>query len=427
MVLALVLLIGLPAVLLLVWNHDNSRRIERRLAKIREAGQPTTYAELDEFYQLPPGTRDTTQLWLDGMQFLVDHKLPDSAQKLPLVGSAKAIPPSAEWPELAEAEELLKQYAVPLEKFHTAARLGGAARYPVDFTKGFETRLDHAQNLRGAARLLTLEAYVRGHRGDAAGCAESIRAVCAARRSLDREPLLVCNLICVALHGMTVQAIADTLATVKYSDDDLRSFQSELRSFDPRSGLRRGFIGERVMGCESYQSGAFMMSDGVKNRHVPILSFDFAKYLELFDDLIAATDRNFPECLAAGPAIETKLKSEAANPVKKFRSIATLLLMPATKASLDASGRGAGASASADAAIAVELYRRKHNRMPASLTQLVPDFLPSVPNDPFDGKPLRYIEQRDGFMIYSIGRDRKDDGGDRNENKDDVIYVPFAK
>jgi hypothetical protein len=34
-----------------------------------------------------------------------------------------------------------------------------------------------------------------------------------------------------------------------------------------------------------------------------------------------------------------------------------------------------------------------------------------VPLDPWDGKPLRYKKLDKGYVIYSVGSDRKDDGG----------------
>jgi len=61
--------------------------------------------------------------------------------------------------------------------------------------------------------------------------------------------------------------------------------------------------------------------------------------------------------------------------------------------------------------LAAEVFRREHGRWPASWDELVPAYLPEVPIDYFDGKPLR-IGERDGqWFIYSIGVDRKDDGG----------------
>ena len=42
------------------------------------------------------------------------------------------------------------------------------------------------------------------------------------------------------------------------------------------------------------------------------------------------------------------------------------------------------------AAVAIERYRRKHGTLPPTLDALVPDFLPSVPVNVYDGQPLTY-------------------------------------
>lgn len=62
-------------------------------------------------------------------------------------------------------------------------------------------------------------------------------------------------------------------------------------------------------------------------------------------------------------------------------------------------------------AIALELYRRRTGSWPESLEQLVPDLLPAVPPDRFDGRPLRYRLIDGKPLLYSIGSDRDDDGG----------------
>ena len=57
-----------------------------------------------------------------------------------------------------------------------------------------------------------------------------------------------------------------------------------------------------------------------------------------------------------------------------------------------------------------ERYRLQHSRWPAALADLVPDLLPGVPADPFDGQPLRYRRLADGVAVYSVGDDRADGG-----------------
>jgi hypothetical protein len=61
--------------------------------------------------------------------------------------------------------------------------------------------------------------------------------------------------------------------------------------------------------------------------------------------------------------------------------------------------------------IALELFHRRHGRWPEALTELCPDLLPEVPLDRFDGKPLRYRLVDGQPVVYSVGRNRVDDGG----------------
>ena len=65
------------------------------------------------------------------------------------------------------------------------------------------------------------------------------------------------------------------------------------------------------------------------------------------------------------------------------------------------------------AAIAVKRYQLRHGAPPPSLEALTPEFLPALPYDPMSGKALCYrLEPNGGFLLYSVGEDGKDDGGD---------------
>jgi hypothetical protein len=67
-------------------------------------------------------------------------------------------------------------------------------------------------------------------------------------------------------------------------------------------------------------------------------------------------------------------------------------------------------SASAIACIfALKAYKEEKGHLPDSLSELVPKYLPKVPIDPFDGKPLRYSKEKG--IIYCVGKDLKDSGG----------------
>ena len=59
--------------------------------------------------------------------------------------------------------------------------------------------------------------------------------------------------------------------------------------------------------------------------------------------------------------------------------------------------------------VACHLFQRATGRKPATLDELVPDYLPAVPPDPFDGAPFRYNPELG--VIYSVGKSLTDFGG----------------
>ena len=72
--------------------------------------------------------------------------------------------------------------------------------------------------------------------------------------------------------------------------------------------------------------------------------------------------------------------------------------------------------------IAIELYEGKHEESLTMLGDLVPEFLESVPTDPGDGRPLRFVE---GRWVYSVGVDGRDEGGRREASPDDAEEPTF--
>src|SRR4029077_15885707 len=62
-------------------------------------------------------------------------------------------------------------------------------------------------------------------------------------------------------------------------------------------------------------------------------------------------------------------------------------------------------------AIALERYRQAKGDWPKSLDQLVPKYLAEVPTDHYVAKPFIYRRVDRGVIVYSVGQDRKDNGG----------------
>jgi len=71
---------------------------------------------------------------------------------------------------------------------------------------------------------------------------------------------------------------------------------------------------------------------------------------------------------------------------------------------------------------AVRGYELEKGTPPPSLDKLVPAYLQKLPPDAYDGKPLRLTQVDGKWIIYSVGKDLKDDGG-----QSDNLMVPVHR
>jgi hypothetical protein len=74
--------------------------------------------------------------------------------------------------------------------------------------------------------------------------------------------------------------------------------------------------------------------------------------------------------------------------------------------------------------LGIQRYRLRTGRLPAQLSELVPQYLAVLPHDFMSGVALRY-RLRPGdpdFLLYSVGEDGKDDDGDPAQQADKKSY-----
>lgn len=102
-------------------------------------------------------------------------------------------------------------------------------------------------------------------------------------------------------------------------------------------------------------------------------------------------------------------------------------LLPALGRAQDHSERTRANAALTRAAVMLRRYALAHEgRPPVKLSDAV-DEKPELYLDPFSGEPLIFRPTTDGWLLYSIGPNQKDDGGqpgDRRETLDIVVEFP---
>jgi hypothetical protein len=147
--------------------------------------------------------------------------------------------------------------------------------------------------------------------------------------------------------------------------------------------------------------------------------------LQEFDDALAAVQQPWPLKLDAATAVTAKYRyigSQTRRP-----GLAERIMRPfgahAASASLEgivttAAESLARARASVGA-VAVARYSRAHEgAFPASLGVLVPEYLGAPLIDPYTGSDLKYLHNARSYKVYSVGINRKDDGGSWDDRSD---------
>jgi hypothetical protein len=62
-------------------------------------------------------------------------------------------------------------------------------------------------------------------------------------------------------------------------------------------------------------------------------------------------------------------------------------------------------------ALALAAWKAEHGSYPERLAEIMPVYLKELPLDHFSGKPPVYQRKGEGYILYSIGQNLKDDGG----------------
>ncbi|MEK6238605.1 MAG: hypothetical protein N2C14_28130, partial [Planctomycetales bacterium] len=78
------------------------------------------------------------------------------------------------------------------------------------------------------------------------------------------------------------------------------------------------------------------------------------------------------------------------------------------------------------AALAAKRFQIEQGRYPQGWKELVPKYLPAVPTDPFDGKPMRFMATPKGLVLYSVAYNLSDDSGfpitQQSGNAGDLVF-----
>jgi hypothetical protein len=410
------LLVSLSIVLWLL--PGSSSKIQARLEALKKADYPVTAQDLDKMY--PPIPDDQNSVVIYQKAFSHYLPLPEEHDNWPIVSVSKhsfrtqPLPPDVK----QGISEFVNQNENTLALLHQAAGIE-KGYYDNGLKNGFANSVrPPLLQIRENAQLLALATILRAEDQQPGAATTLILDSLGLPRSLERDPMLVSQLNRNAVVGLSCSSLELTLNKTSLSDDQLRRLDDAFREAELSNGLKQSLISERCLGISFYNAmktnsfaGNVSLSDRFESLYYRVRYYregDFLFYLDTMENYLAATDAPYPKRLQ----LVDQLNTSVVNSRESERAFGILLAADWKGAFLMAA-RTHSQLVLSETALAVERYRLAHrDQLPPVLQDLVPAYLAAVPADPFDGKPLRYNRLPKGYLLYSIGEDGVDNGGE---------------
>lgn len=337
-----------------------------------------------------------------------------------------------------------------LERFSASLQQCDRYFYPVVLSPDellLEARLPSSA-IQRVRKLLRLRSRQRLHEGNVDGAIADALALLRFGRLVSQDAWILSVLLRSGLEGSGQRALRDVLFSGQLTPARLETIQRELRSLPAPRTLAEIFdLGERAAAldltcalrtspeADTLKGGAFFngVSDGYSirlargedvNALLSQVNQDFDQIREVLQL------KNAQARAAAMDRLEKSIHSLPVpsppwpeDPIRRLLNLerppisvtrANFPVICGEFVALHTCSYNERARMSAqllDVGLALAAFRLKQNHYPKSLEELVPDFQPAVPPDPWSGKPLHYIAKENGFTIYSEGMNQFDERG----------------
>jgi hypothetical protein len=422
------------------WARRVGAELDAQLAVIRAAGEPATVEELNAWPGLVSGDGDNVVPHLRAAAGLIDGKDPAWLEYGQAVEGWLPLKDA----EVASTEALLKRFDPALRAADAAtvpqhSRVDWGVQYTTPMFDSLAHNTDY-NDMRDLATLLKADALLAFQRGDHARALRRARQTLVLSRAIDHRPSLVGHLVALGLAAMSGSIVTEIVPELRIAADDegaarpdeVKALIAELIDDRPlREGFRRAFVGERVLQLDAatgladgrFDSGSVtggklrVPIPGAGYALRPVFRENGAIMARFMSATIAAAGRStdWPAYVASAPPPPREADGDAS--LLPVRYALVRIMVPALDRVARQDYRSMADRRLAAACLAARLYAADHGgRYPDKLQDLVPDYLPSVPLDPFSrsGATLIYVNPTadpEKPRIYSVAENGDDNGG----------------
>jgi hypothetical protein len=282
------------------------------------------------------------------------------------------------------------EVAVSRPKCRFALKLGPGNRLSQDLFSTFG-------RFRELARFLGANAQFNASEGRMDRAAHFVDLEFRLADSLRDEPILMSQLVRIAMLSMTTKTLCNVLQYAPIDEGQARKLYGTLSAIDLDDSITNAFAGERVFGLSMFEANS-------RGYHIrPLVYAQELDYLKGIDKVIR--ESNMPTRRGAQRA-----PTGRARPNSTGSRLADMIAPEYAKTR----ERGDVAKtyiAGSRIMLALIAYKDRVHRYPVTLNELRTKLGWKILTDPFSGKDFPYRREGEGFLLYSIGPDLVDNGG----------------
>jgi hypothetical protein len=311
-----------------------------------------------------------------------------------------------------------------------ASRMSHCA-FPVDWEPILSAAFPQIGEMRKAARMLALRAYVQTADGRTDDALSSIEALFRVAQQAETDPIIIADLVSYAMQGIGVRTLSEILPASAPSPAASRSLYDQLAKTDNVASSLRAVKGEiGLAGMDVFdwvRSGRISIAQlsspdegrislmrraplwGRVRAWVlrPLFNAEQRAYLSYMEREVRAFELSWPASQRAMSEQEKWLDR------RSNRHPIVNIVTPVFTRVVWSRDRATAAVGTAQIALALKAYRADNATYPASLAELEAAGW-KLPLDPFGGRPYRYRREGSGFVVWSLGPDMDDDNASRD-------------
>lgn len=419
------------------WGHVAHSRLEAEIARYEAAGEPIEPEDFDP--------KDVIRDGENAVRLLeqAEAALPTRTARTEWMIES-GCRDRATWEQhRAEIARVIAANAPVIEKTHEA-RSRGKVDWGLRMRSPMWTALlTNLSAERQVGKVVGAAARNDHYSGNDAAAVEKLRDILAQANAIEQQPTLIAHLVAMAVGHQAVSTVEDVARSLRLSPEgsgaptdgtpaseaqvraligelvDLQTaYDAQVRAMLVERAMQRDLV-RSIVRCDwatifgGLPTPAATLASAFSFPIRPLHVLAGVEAMRRMDRWVAAARSPTWKQARLLVARDGELDDRSSDRPLSWFLFPFASLTPSLERAATLHYRRVAHRRMAATALAIRLFVVDHGHRPARLEELVPEYLPDFPLDPFgdESEPIHYAPEHDPPMLYSLGADGVDDGG----------------